>query len=112
MPGQAHPPDPRRPNLPRREPRHGRPSRYRPGADRKHPLAARRSPRHGRQPAESRKALVYAVIDHHQPPGDLEDIPFQDIRRGVGATCSVVTRYLLEQELEIPERVATGLYYG
>jgi nanoRNase/pAp phosphatase (c-di-AMP/oligoRNAs hydrolase) len=68
-------------------------------------------PKTGRHSFEG-KAPVYAVIDHHQTPGDLEDIPFQDIRRGVGATCSVVTRYLLEQELEIPERVATGLYYG
>jgi nanoRNase/pAp phosphatase (c-di-AMP/oligoRNAs hydrolase) len=55
---------------------------------------------------------VYAVIDHHQTPGDLEGIPFQDIRRGLGATCSLVTRYLMEQELDLPERVATALYYG
>src|SRR5438132_1120249 len=68
-------------------------------------------PKTGRHSFEG-KAPVYAVIDHHQTPGDLEGIPFQDIRRGVGATCSLVTRYLLEQELEIPERVATGLYYG
>src|SRR5262249_53302969 len=31
---------------------------------------------------------IYAVIDHHQTPGDLDDIPFLDIRRGLGATCS------------------------
>jgi nanoRNase/pAp phosphatase (c-di-AMP/oligoRNAs hydrolase) len=55
---------------------------------------------------------IYGVIDHHQTPGDLDGIPFIDIRRAVGATCSVVTRYLMEQELAIPERIATGLYYG
>ncbi|MCC6421312.1 MAG: DHH family phosphoesterase [Gemmataceae bacterium] len=55
---------------------------------------------------------ITAVIDHHQTPGDLEGIPFTDIRRGLGATCSVVTSYLMEQELPIPPRMATGLAYG
>lgn len=55
---------------------------------------------------------LYAVIDHHQTPGDLDGIPFLDIRRGLGATCSLVTRYLMEQDILIPERVATSLYYG
>jgi len=58
------------------------------------------------------KVRIYAVIDHHQTPGDLDNIPFLDIRRGLGATCSLVTRYLMEQELPIPQAVATGLYYG
>lgn len=55
---------------------------------------------------------IFGVIDHHQTPGDLAGIPFLDIRRGLGATCSLVTRYLMEQELKLPERVATSLYYG
>jgi nanoRNase/pAp phosphatase (c-di-AMP/oligoRNAs hydrolase) len=55
---------------------------------------------------------IYAVIDHHQTPGELDQIPFQDIRRSLGATCSLVTRYLMEQDLNIPDRVATGLFYG
>ena len=55
---------------------------------------------------------VWGVIDHHQTPGDLTGIPFLDIRRGLGATCSLVTRYLIEQDLEIPQRVATCLDYG
>ncbi len=55
---------------------------------------------------------LWGVIDHHQTPGDLAGIPFLDIRRGLGATCSLVTRYLVEQELEIPQRIATCLYYG
>jgi nanoRNase/pAp phosphatase (c-di-AMP/oligoRNAs hydrolase) len=58
------------------------------------------------------EANIYGVIDHHQTPGDLEGIPFLDIRRGVGATCSLVTRYLIEQEIGIPEHVATALFYG
>jgi nanoRNase/pAp phosphatase (c-di-AMP/oligoRNAs hydrolase) len=58
------------------------------------------------------EAKIYAVIDHHQTPGELEGIPFLDIRRGIGATCSLVSRYLSEQEISIPEHVATSLYYG
>jgi nanoRNase/pAp phosphatase (c-di-AMP/oligoRNAs hydrolase) len=55
---------------------------------------------------------LFGVIDHHQTPGDLENIPFLDIRRSLGATCSLITRYLMEQDLEVPHRVATSLYYG
>lgn len=55
---------------------------------------------------------LYAVIDHHDTPGDLEDIPFVDVRRGLGATCSVVTSYLMEQDIPLPSDLATGLLYG
>ncbi len=57
-------------------------------------------------------APLYAVIDHHDTHGDLEGIPFVDVRRDLGATCSVVTSYLMEQEIEVPQRVATALLYG
>jgi nanoRNase/pAp phosphatase (c-di-AMP/oligoRNAs hydrolase) len=68
-------------------------------------------PRTGRH-SFSEDVALYAVLDHHQTPGDVEDIPFLDIRRSLGATCSLVTRYLIEQELELPVDVATGLFYG
>jgi nanoRNase/pAp phosphatase (c-di-AMP/oligoRNAs hydrolase) len=55
---------------------------------------------------------LYAVIDHHDTPGDLADIPFVDVRHSLGATCSLVTSYLMEQEIAMPERIATGLLYG
>lgn len=55
---------------------------------------------------------LYAVIDHHDTPGDLDDVPFTDIRASHGATCTVVTKYLVEQDVSIPERVATALLYG
>src|SRR5438128_6451626 len=57
-------------------------------------------------------APLRAVIDHHDTPGDLEGVPYVDVRRGLGATCSVVTSYLMEQEIPIPVRVATALLYG
>jgi nanoRNase/pAp phosphatase (c-di-AMP/oligoRNAs hydrolase) len=55
---------------------------------------------------------LYGVIDHHDTPGNLEGISFTDIRRSLGATCSIVTSYLMEQNVPLPTRVATGLLYG
>jgi nanoRNase/pAp phosphatase (c-di-AMP/oligoRNAs hydrolase) len=55
---------------------------------------------------------LYAVIDHHDTPGDVSDVAFVDVRQTVGATCSVVTSYLIEQNLALPPRLATGLVYG
>ncbi len=55
---------------------------------------------------------IYAVIDHHDTPGELDDVPFVDVRTGLGATCSMVAGYLMEQDLPIPLRVATALFYG
>jgi nanoRNase/pAp phosphatase (c-di-AMP/oligoRNAs hydrolase) len=55
---------------------------------------------------------LYAIIDHHDTPGDLEGVSFVDVRRTLGATCSIVTSYLIEQDVKIPAKVATGLLYG
>jgi nanoRNase/pAp phosphatase (c-di-AMP/oligoRNAs hydrolase) len=55
---------------------------------------------------------LYAVVDHHDTPGAIEGIPFVDVRRGLGATCSLVTSYLLEQDVAVPPSLATGLVYG
>jgi nanoRNase/pAp phosphatase (c-di-AMP/oligoRNAs hydrolase) len=57
-------------------------------------------------------APLYAVIDHHDTPGDLDAIPFVDVRRTLGATCSLVTSYLMEQNVALPRRLATALLYG
>jgi nanoRNase/pAp phosphatase (c-di-AMP/oligoRNAs hydrolase) len=56
--------------------------------------------------------VPYGVIDHHHTSGDLEGIPFVDVRRGLGATCSLVTSYLMEQGVSLPPRLATALLYG
>lgn len=58
------------------------------------------------------KVPLYAVIDHHDTPGDLGGVPFVDVRESVGATCSLVTSYLIEQESKLPTSLATGLLYG
>jgi nanoRNase/pAp phosphatase (c-di-AMP/oligoRNAs hydrolase) len=57
-------------------------------------------------------APLYAVIDHHDTPGELDGVPFVDVRRTLGATCSLVTSYLMEQGTALPPRLATGLLYG
>lgn len=55
---------------------------------------------------------IAAVIDHHETPGDLKGVPFVDVRRNAGATCSLVTKYLKEQKAVPPKNVATALLYG
>jgi nanoRNase/pAp phosphatase (c-di-AMP/oligoRNAs hydrolase) len=55
---------------------------------------------------------LYGVLDHHATPGKLNGVPFVDVRDELGATCSLVTRYLIEQEVPIPPDVATALFYG
>jgi nanoRNase/pAp phosphatase (c-di-AMP/oligoRNAs hydrolase) len=42
----------------------------------------------------------------------VDDVPFVDIRHGLGATSSLVTSYLMEQEVASPKRLATALLYG
>lgn len=54
----------------------------------------------------------YAVIDHHATPGAVRRVPFVDVRSDLGATCSIVANYLMEQEVELDARVATALFYG
>src|SRR4029077_17041904 len=49
-------------------------------------------------------AHLSPVIDPHDTPGDLDGVPFIDIRRRLGATCSLVTKYLMEQDIPIPKR--------
>ncbi|MFQ5507354.1 MAG: bifunctional oligoribonuclease/PAP phosphatase NrnA, partial [Planctomycetota bacterium] len=57
---------------------------------------------------------VDAVIDHHVPPAAESpcEVLFNDVRTDVGATCSIVTGYLMDLGLEITPRVATALLYG
>jgi nanoRNase/pAp phosphatase (c-di-AMP/oligoRNAs hydrolase) len=69
-------------------------------------------PNTGRHNLPSDAPGLYAVIDHHDTPGDLTGVPFIDVRRTLGATCSLVTSYLMEQNIELPSRLATGLLYG
>ena len=35
-------------------------------------------------------------------------VPFADVRANLGATCTMVTSYLIEQQVNLPARVATA----
>ncbi len=67
-------------------------------------------PHTGRRRSE--QAIPKAVLDHHETPGRLEGVEFLDIRPNVGATSTMVTGYLLEQEVPVTKRLATALLYG
>src|SRR5262249_13866381 len=58
------------------------------------------------------EAPLYAVIDHHDTKGEVEGVAFVDVRRSLGATCSLVTSYLMEQGIAVPPRLATRLLDG
>ncbi len=55
---------------------------------------------------------IRAVIDHHETQGDVTGVEFVDVREDLGATCTMVTEYLLEQRQPLPARLATALFYG
>jgi nanoRNase/pAp phosphatase (c-di-AMP/oligoRNAs hydrolase) len=59
-----------------------------------------------------RSVRPYAVLDHHDTPGDCRSVKFVDVRPELGATCTLVTDYLVEQRVSLPEQVATALLYG
>jgi nanoRNase/pAp phosphatase (c-di-AMP/oligoRNAs hydrolase) len=68
-------------------------------------------PKTGRHSFDGEMAVT-AVLDHHDTPGDLSQVPFTDLRPTLGATCTLVTKYLMEQRVHLPEKVATALLYG
>ncbi len=53
-----------------------------------------------------------AVLDHHETGGDLGGVQFRDIRANLGATSTMVTGYLLEQNVPVPPHLACALLYG
>ena len=52
-----------------------------------------------------------AAIDHHEYMGD-KGYRFEDIRPEVGACSSIIARYFVENDIDIPNNVATALLYG
>jgi nanoRNase/pAp phosphatase (c-di-AMP/oligoRNAs hydrolase) len=67
-------------------------------------------PHTGRRASEAATPLV--VLDHHETPGRLEGVGLLDIRPNLGATSTLVTGYLLEQDIPVSKRLATALLYG
>ena len=67
-------------------------------------------PHTGRRTSEA--AVPVAVLDHHETGGNLEGVRYLNLRPNLGATSTIVTGYLLEQEVPIGTRLATALLYG
>jgi nanoRNase/pAp phosphatase (c-di-AMP/oligoRNAs hydrolase) len=67
-------------------------------------------PNTGRRGSEA--AVPTIVLDHHETPGNLDGVRFRDIRPHIGATSTIVTGYLLEQDMAVSRRLATALLYG
>jgi nanoRNase/pAp phosphatase (c-di-AMP/oligoRNAs hydrolase) len=67
-------------------------------------------PRTGRRFSEEIAPQV--VIDHHETGGDLSGVIFRDIRTHLGATSTMVTGYLIEQNVVVTPELATALLYG
>ncbi len=52
------------------------------------------------------------VIDHHTIIGEETEVPLADYRPEYGACATIVTEYLIIYGIEIPEEIATALFYG
>lgn len=57
-------------------------------------------------------ARIDAVIDHHPPLPAENDPFFTDIRQEIGATSTIITKYLLESGCTVSPKLATALFYG
>jgi len=57
-------------------------------------------------------AAIHAVIDHHPNEAPADATYFHDIRKDYGATSTIITRYLLEEGVQITPKLATALFYG
>jgi nanoRNase/pAp phosphatase (c-di-AMP/oligoRNAs hydrolase) len=55
---------------------------------------------------------VDAVFDHHMEAPEPDAPYFFDVRKDIGATSTLVTKYLTHAGCPIPRREATALYYG
>jgi nanoRNase/pAp phosphatase (c-di-AMP/oligoRNAs hydrolase) len=53
-----------------------------------------------------------AVIDHHPANPNTEQVAYRDVQTRLGATATLVTRYLWALDLVPPTALATALFYG
>lgn len=59
-----------------------------------------------------RDTQVSIIIDHHQANIDEVKAEYVDIRPNIGATATIMTKYLQELEIPIKTELATALLYG
>lgn len=56
--------------------------------------------------------LPAIVIDHHPLRRQTREVPFRDVRRGYGATSTILTEYLQAAGISPEARLATALFYA
>lgn len=61
---------------------------------------------------EAFKNLRFDVVIDHHPQGDLNGVPFTDVRARYGATSTMMTEYLQGARIKPSPRLATALVYG
>lgn len=67
----------------------------------------------GKNNSLPKNARVNIIIDHHPlPEGTETDADFADIRPDVGASSTIMTRYVQELDFELSGNLATALLYG
>jgi nanoRNase/pAp phosphatase (c-di-AMP/oligoRNAs hydrolase) len=57
-------------------------------------------------------AAIRGVVDHHPQREDVVSTGFIDVRPTLGATATILTEYLRAAELDLPQWLATALFYG
>ncbi len=55
---------------------------------------------------------IDVVLDHHPNQPNAETKFYYDIRKDLGSTSTLVSKYILTAGLKIPSRLATALFYG
>jgi nanoRNase/pAp phosphatase (c-di-AMP/oligoRNAs hydrolase) len=61
---------------------------------------------------EAFKDLTFDVVIDHHPLGDLNGVPFTDIRSRYGSNSTIMTEYLQGARIKPSRRLATALVYG
>ena len=62
--------------------------------------------------AVSSPAKVSIVLDHHPMRRETSSVAFADVRPQVGATSTILTEYCQATGAELPQSIATALFYG
>lgn len=57
-------------------------------------------------------AAIRAVIDHHPLIAPLDRVRFVDVRPEYGATATIVAEYAQDAGVELPQSIATALFYA
>jgi nanoRNase/pAp phosphatase (c-di-AMP/oligoRNAs hydrolase) len=62
--------------------------------------------------AMSAQCKLAVVIDHHPLRQETTQATYHDVRPGIGATSTMVTEYLRAATIDLPDWLATALFYG